>query len=147
MPKNERTKLIRDLSVASLTGLALYTLAFAGFSWKIRKEIKDLAEGRCEKCKKVTSRGLASHINHDRSLPGYDTAQNGHYFCHLHETEYHLTYAFEPEKIGLPTNQAISAAWSNYIDLTPEERSQIDVSLLPNLDKIRQIYFGDKCAV
>jgi len=79
------------------------TIALA-FSLKTRKEIGKRDKWTCQDCGNKYRDGFmvhASHFNHDRSLPIYDSAENGRIQCVDCHQAFHELHVGSAEEIGM----------------------------------------------
>ena len=93
----------------NLTSIAPFLLAF---SLRIRKEIGMRDHWTCQDCGDQFKDGImvhASHYNHDKNLPIYDTVENGRIQCVDCHENYHILYQGNAQEIGL-SEEANNAA-------------------------------------
>lgn len=145
MVNSEKTKTILKTTVLTGAALALYHFPFSAFSRSVRKEVKRRSHGKCEDCGKNVKDGksVAAHVDHNPENPNYNSPANGRHRCRACEAKIHLQYAFQPESLGMNTNDAAVTAWGLYVALTLPEKLKLPASLTPTIDKLRQMYQKD----
>ena len=104
----------------------IYFLSTASFRTKIRKVIKDEANGCCESCgTHVGSENLtAAHIIHGKDSE-YNKRENGRAHCDPCEAEYHLKHASDPSIIGLTKPKNDPVVYGHLFELSQEQRLDI----------------------
>jgi hypothetical protein len=101
-----------------------YILSSA-FSRRVRKEIKERANGYCESCHKKIPEDepeIAAHIKHGV----LNNSKNGKVHCKKCEAQYHLAHADNPKAtINLTKKQNDGTAYGHIKDLPKDDQEQL----------------------
>jgi len=93
---------------------------------KIRKQVKQRANGRCEDCGRriLPNETITGHLNHVRDK-NYTNPGNLVNRCLLCETEYHLKYSNDPQEIGLTKKHNDATILGHFKRLAEEEQTYL----------------------
>ncbi|MGI5827597.1 MAG: hypothetical protein ACOX6V_01085 [Patescibacteria group bacterium] len=93
---------------------------------RIRKLVKQRAQGKCEDCGVQTNPyyAVVGHLNHARDS-NYANPQNIVSRCLLCETEYHLKHADNPSVIGLTKKNNDATIFGHFKRLTQNDQAYL----------------------